>query len=167
MRFDIAPKILAQLTGNSDRGYNRHCATACAKAKESARSNAESRRKSSKCTRGSLTSFHGTLIFAQNTILRSQASMRTTIETGLFGADPHALRPTTLASGDSIPGIKRTKNPFADPPLAKTYDMLFGRPRSPTLADTRVYESRDPFMDPPEIRMDVSERRTGGATVRI
>ena len=106
-------------------------------------------------------------MIAQNTILRAQASMRTTIETGLFGADPDALRPITLGSEDSIPGNKRTKNPFVDPPLAKVYDVLIGRQRSPTLADTRIYESRDPFMDPLEIRMDVSERRTGGATVRI
>ncbi|KAF2193180.1 hypothetical protein K469DRAFT_735155 [Zopfia rhizophila CBS 207.26] len=57
--------------------------------------------------------------------------------------------PTNSAIQPPMPSA----NPFADPPLNKSYDLLRGRPRSTTLTDRGSW-TKNPFKDPISDRFD-------------
>jgi len=75
----------------------------------------------------------------------------------IFGAADYARPETVSTPGNSrivpIAPPQQTPNPFVDPSLNKSYDVLRGRPRSTTLTDRGSWVE-NPFKDPMSERFD-------------
>jgi hypothetical protein len=75
----------------------------------------------------------------------------------IFSAGTY-VRPETVSTTENsriapITPPQPTPNPFADPSLSKSYDVLRGRPRSTTLTDRGSWVD-NPFKDPMSGRFD-------------